>query len=285
MKYQEIAPRHIIPLLISLLYTSTSALAGSEITGTVPFRIHEHLIIVQGSVDGSDSLNLALDTGACFTVLSKQVGKKLGLKGVSVRASAFGQPVKMKKVDLARLTLGRVEFEQVEARLCDLPPVDGVRLDGLIGLNVLKRATVTLDFEKGDLVFGQARQLSHNTRFYGGLNFIPVTMTVNGKALRLALDTAACGLVLYRGAIGDRIEIRRTNSTEYRFLVGGRVRMEEVILSNVVLADSYWEELPAYLMDRKKSGNENVMGNLGVSSLGLKTLQFDVETGQLGWEP
>ncbi len=110
-------------------------------------------------------------------------------------------------------------------------------------------------------------------------------MTVNGKALRLALDTAACGLVLYRGAIGDRIEIRRTNSTEYRFLVGGRVRMEEVILSNVVLADSYWEELPAYLMDRKKSGNENVMGNLGVSSLGLKTLQFDVETGQLGWEP
>jgi hypothetical protein len=286
MNSEGIASRLSI-LVILVIVVFHSQVCGSdtpEITGSVPFRIHEHLIIVQASIGNLRSLNFALDTGSTYTVLSKGLGRRLGLRGETVKVSAFGREVKMKKVFLEVLALSQVKFERIEARLCDMPKVDGLRLDGLIGLNVLRRTTVTLDFETGDLILGHTRQLPNTTRFYAGLTFIPVTMTVEGKALRLALDTAACGLVLYDGAVKDKFKIHHTHRFEHRDQVGGRVKMEEILLTDVALGGSLWVELPAYLMNRKQSGTENVMGNLGVISLGLKALQFDFETGQLGWE-
>jgi predicted aspartyl protease len=250
----------------------------------VPFRIHEHLIIVQGTVGELEDLNLAMDTGSTYTVLSKRVGKKLGLKGETIQVPAFGRQVKMKRVTLDQLAFGGMEFERVEARLTDLPAVEGLQLDGLIGLDVLKRATVTLDFEKRELTLGYARKPAHSTRFYSGLPFIPVTMTVDGKSLRLSLDTGACGVTLYESAVKGRFPVRRTGQVEIRGQVGGKLKMEEVFLSNVSLGGTLWEALPGYLIEGQESGNENVMGNLGVTSLGLKMLQIDFGTGQLGWE-
>jgi predicted aspartyl protease len=286
MNSKGVASSHsiLVILLIGAFHSQVCASDTPEVTGRVPFRIHEHLIIVQASIGDLRNLNFALDTGSTYTVLSKDLGRKLGLKGETVKVSAFGREVKMKKAFLKVLALSQVEFEHIEARLFNMPRVDGLRLDGLIGLDVLKRTTVTLDFEKGELLLGQPRQLPYNTRFYAGLTFIPVTMTVEGKALRLALDTAACGLVLYDGAVKDKFEIHQSHRFEYRGQVGGQVKMEEIFLMNVALEDALWEELPAYLMHRKQGGTESVMGNLGVISLGLKALQFDFETGQLGWE-
>jgi predicted aspartyl protease len=287
MKHQGIArkqQRLLVALMIFITHASVRGFDTPEITGTIPFHVREHLIIVQGSADELRDLNLVLDTGSTYTVLSKEVGKRLGLKGETVKVTAFGREVNIKKVTVGRLVLGETEFEQVEARVADLPRVAGMKLDGLIGLDVLRRTAVTLDFTREELVLGRVRDLSNSTRFYSGLPFIPVTMTVNGKALRLSLDTGACGLLLYDGAAIKQFQIHRTNRVEYRDQVGGRIKMQEIALSDVAFANSSWGKLPAYLINIKQSGNENVMGNLGVIPLGLKILQFDFETGQLGWE-
>ncbi|UCF37478.1 MAG: aspartyl protease family protein [Acidobacteriota bacterium] len=273
--------------LTSFIFIAQASAAGfdsSQITGTVPFRMHEHLIVVQGSVGGFRDLNLVVDTGSTFTVLSKRVAKKLKLKGTPVTVSAFGEKVTIEKAFLPELALGEVTFEQIEVRICQLPDVDGLRIDALIGMDLLRRTSQTFDFEKGNLVLGQTRELRYNTQFYRGLGFVPVTMTVQGQALRLMLDTGACGLVLYADAIQDRFQTRRSRRIEYRSYVGGRTRMEKITLPDVSLGDSLWEELPAYLIDRQKSGNEHAMGNLGVVALGLKTLQLDFEKGHLAWE-
>lgn len=287
MNHQRIARTlqlSFVALVILLSHGSAIGVDAPALSGVVAFRMHEHLIVVQGSINGLKDLNFALDTGSTFTILSKEVGKKLGLKGEKINASAFGREIKMKKVFLRVLNLGQAKFEEVEARLCEMPEVRGLRLDGLIGLDLLRRATLTLDFEQEEAVFGGGREFASSARFYAGLSFIPVTMTVGGKALRLALDTAACGLVIYEEAVKGQFEVHRTNRVESRSQVGGRVKMEEIALTDVALADTLWEKLPAYLIDGRQSGTENVMGNLGVASLGLKAIQFDFETGRLGWE-
>ena len=44
----------------------------------------------------------------------------------------------------------------------------GVNLEGLLGLDVLRRTTVTLDCEQGEPVFWQPRQLPNSTSSYAG---------------------------------------------------------------------------------------------------------------------
>lgn len=278
--------RRRLPLaaVIVLVQLSSLGFNKSQINGTVPFRLHDHLIVVSANVGECKDLELAVDTGSTFTVVSRRVGRQLGLKGETVRVSSLGSKVELKRVTLDRLSLGEVSFENVEARLADSSGFMGLPLDGLIGLDLLRRVPVRLDFTRRELSFGQVRVLPHATRFYSGLNFIPVTMRVQNRVLRLTLDTGACGLMLYHTAVKDRFEMRKTDRIEYRSHAGGRLRMEEVAVSGVSLGASTWDELPGYLMYGTESGNEHVMGNLGPSCLGLKVLQLDFEKGELSWQ-
>lgn len=195
-----------------------------------------------------------LDTGSTYTVLSKRIGKKLKLERKPVKVSAFGHIVAIEKAFLASLALGEVVFKQIEVRICQLPDVHGLRIDALIGMNVLKRTSVTFDFEKGDLVLGQVRELPHQIQSYRGLDLVLLTMTVQGRASRLTLDTGACGLILYRDSVQDRFLAHRFGRIEYRSHVGGRTRMEEVMLPAFSLGGCHWKGLRGYLMDRRQSG-------------------------------
>ncbi len=287
MRHQGIATRQQQLLVTVFIILSQAAILGMDpprISGTVPFRIQDDLILVSGSIGKCKYLTFAVDTGSAYTVLSKRVGKILDLKGEPIQVSVFGSEVTVTKVSVSKLTLGDVEFEAVEARIADLPQVKGVRLDGLIGLDLLKRSTVTLDFTHNSMSFGQARDLPDSTQFYSRLPFIPVAMKIQGEILYLSLDTGTSGLLLYQAEIEKRLPIRHTNRVEYVRHAGGVMEIEQVFLKDVSLGATLWKELPAYLIAGQQSSNESIVGNLGVTSLGFKVLQLDFERGQLSWE-
>jgi predicted aspartyl protease len=287
MSHAGIALRQQQLLVILFVILSHASLTGMDpprITGTVPIRIQDHFILVSGSIGKLKHLNFAVDTGSACTVLSDRVGKILDLEGEPIQVSAFGKEVTLTKVSVSQLSLGDIQFEGVEARIADLPQLKGVRLDGLIGLDLLKRSTVTFDFTHSQMSFGQPRDLSESAGFYSKLPFIPVAMKIQGEILHLSLDTGTSGLTLYQAEIEERLPIRHTNRVEYTRQVGGVVETEWVILKDVSLGTSFWKELPSELIAGRESSNQSIVGNLGISSLGFKVLQLDFEKGQMSWE-
>jgi clan AA aspartic protease (TIGR02281 family) len=108
-------------------------------------------LIVDGTINGSVSGPMLIDTGASYCVLTRGTAEKLGLKRRADRtipvATANGQV----DADL-------VEIEAVELRGARLSGVDAVIMDaveppliGIIGLNFLTRYRFSVDLAEGTL--------------------------------------------------------------------------------------------------------------------------------------
>ncbi len=132
---------------------------------TIPVDIVSNLPIMTGRVNGSQLLNVILDTGAALTVVSPEVAVRAGLKSdTSVAASGFGQgsDQTLRLVNSAALTWGpknagmRLSNERIA-----ILPIDyigaqiGHPVDALFGSNVFQHFRVTLDYARQKVSFAK----------------------------------------------------------------------------------------------------------------------------------
>lgn len=103
------------------------------------------LPLVDVTIDGSEPLPFLLDTGACRTILSPQVVKRLGLtissKGTG--QTAGGKSYEVSYVKLGALQLGDKTIADCVAAVAEMP--DKAPFDGILGIDVLRRFTITID--------------------------------------------------------------------------------------------------------------------------------------------
>ncbi|MGH7828715.1 MAG: retroviral-like aspartic protease family protein, partial [Candidatus Binatia bacterium] len=112
------------------------------------------IILVKTKVYGPKGdaiVNLALDTGATWTLVSWEAAVQLGYDPASVRDRTpvtTGSSVEYcPKINLRRLeSLGK-SVSNLEALCHTLPPTS--RVDGLLGLNFLRRFDVRINYKEG----------------------------------------------------------------------------------------------------------------------------------------
>lgn len=179
----------------------------------VSFQPQGHFIVVKGSMGELQDLNLVIDTGASSTTVSPRVAKKLGLKGDSKQVLAYAKKVEVISVVLPILELGSMRFEQVPAWVAQLSFPDArrmLRIDALIGLDLLKRTNLSVDFESRKISFGPITHTESVMPFYAGLPFLVLPLYVQDQPVRLLLDTGARDLILFRRRVDGRIAMNKT---------------------------------------------------------------------------
>jgi predicted aspartyl protease len=126
---------------------------------TIPFTlasVAKPLILVDAFANHRGPLRFVVDTGASTTVLSTQVVQELGLATQPAAALTGGGgavPVSLGHLDVLRI--GLVSVPRVTVAIADfLTPLGervGVRLDGIIGHNILKEFRPTIDYPRSVL--------------------------------------------------------------------------------------------------------------------------------------
>lgn len=252
----------------------------------LPFALHGHLIVVKGSIGPLEDLNLVLDTGASLTVVSREVARELDLGGPRSTVNAYGRKQRVERVTLSRLALGPLEFEEVPAQIAALS-FSGMdrflRIDGLIGLELLRRSGVSIDYEAKRVVFGPVRHSGPTIAFYNRLPIIAIPLTIGGARVSLLLDTGAEHLVLFQRRMAGRVPVRPTGERETIVCLGRRVSLAKARIRDAALGESRWDELSAHLLD-VPVGDSDPDGILGVAALGLKRLNLDFPNQRLSWE-
>jgi Flp pilus assembly protein TadD/predicted aspartyl protease len=76
---------------------------GARVLHTVPFRLVNDKIIVQGRVNGSSPMDFILDTGSEQTVVSRQTAQRYGIQPITYTLSAGVGEVGLRGLELARL--------------------------------------------------------------------------------------------------------------------------------------------------------------------------------------
>jgi predicted aspartyl protease len=252
----------------------------------VPFTLKGgHLIVVEGSIGTLGNLNLIIDTGASVTVVSESVAKTLKLKGRAKRVVAFDQEIEVEEVTLPIISIAGVRFEPESARIGSLsfPDTAFLQIDALIGLDLLRKTGLAIDFTTRSLTFGPVVHSGTRVGFYNKFPFLPIAVMVGGRTVTLLLDTGSREFLLFARSIEGRVRRRETGETSEMRSAGGRRRLKKVFLTDVQLGTSQWGEMPAYILE-SAAPMRQLDGVLGVASLGLKRLVLDFENGLMSWE-
>jgi len=255
----------------------------------VPFKLHGRFaIVVSGAIASQDNLNILVDTGAVPSVVHQRVARKLKLSGPREVISLVNQNRSLERVSLIGLRLGPLEFPAVSAMVLDLAAIEsrlGLRLDAIIGLDVLQQRNFTIDYRQRRLLIGEALSTGEPIPFElktdAGAPYVVVSMEMNSQRVRLLLDTGADGLTLYAARVPALMLTVRKPGARKDVSAAGEYEVHQIQLSNARLGGIERANLQAAIVDSPDSALREFDGLLGPTFLGITRLAFDFRNSTL----
>src|SRR4029453_6418341 len=117
-------------------------LVSRETVVEVPFDLYQHhLVVTKGSIGPLNDLSLLVDTGTIPSVVYVRIARKLQLQTEPSMLVAFGQSVATQTTVLNGFRIGALQIGPVPAGVSDLSYLEGVRVDAIVGLDVLVRTS------------------------------------------------------------------------------------------------------------------------------------------------
>lgn len=125
---------------------------------TIPFRLVDEKVIVQGRINGRDTVDFVVDTGAEQTVLSQPVAQQLGVRPVSTTLSAGVGEIGFRGLQAGRLE--SLEFGSLGIRnlpaLIKSPPLGGLPTPEAEAFSPLAVGlSMIVDYARQEIVIGE----------------------------------------------------------------------------------------------------------------------------------
>lgn len=250
-----------------------------------PFKLYGgYMIVVDGRIGNLDHQNLLLDTGTNPTMIDKSVCLKLGLLGVPRDLSLFNQTLVSESAVVPEVQFGPTRRRNLQVMVADFSKVGnrlGIRIDAVIGLDVLGGTSFTVDYVKQQIFFRASPQ-RHTVSFTSSPQFIGVNITSGRRQLHLLLDTGTPQWVLFenhlRGA--DYVSSARTSSGNN---ISGEVPFYAVTLLQASIGTQQVGPQKASVVTSHQGIANGFDGLFGISCLRPKRISVDFERQVLGW--
>lgn len=273
--------------VVATVFLSGTPLLSLETVAEVPFELYQHhLIVTKGSIGPLNGLSLLIDTGAIPSVVDVRVARKLRLQAEPSMLVAFGQSVAIQSTVLNGFRIGALQTGPVPAGVSDLSYLEGVRIDAIVGLDVLARTSFSIDYRKRVLRFSPGGREQSVAPLELAWPFLTVRMTIGGQQVRLLVDTGSRDLVLFKSRMPAALSGAPWRGDKTVQYASGVARLQRLDLRQVRLGARVWDRLPAWSLDRVLDGYPpSIDGVLGVLALDCQRVQFDFERNELGWSP
>ena len=130
----------------------------------LPIRLYwGYLVIVEGSIGDVQKLKFLVDTGAYPSVVDQKIARHLGLTEQPGRVNLSNKSVPTRLVVLPSLLLGPVRAESLPVLTEDLSFLQkaiGYKVDGIVGLDVLRKSSFTINYRTKEMLFGPVESLT-----------------------------------------------------------------------------------------------------------------------------
>jgi predicted aspartyl protease len=275
--------RHtVLALSFVLLFTFSAAYARSSATEQgLPFKIYsQQMIVVQGSIGSLRNRNLIVDTGAYPSMIDRDVAQKLSLSGHREDLDALDRTVSSMAVIIPEIEVGPIHANNLRSLVQDLSDVSrraGIRIDGLIGLDVLAHMSFRIDYSEKKIFFGPMDRLPSSVPFRLANSRLCVDLEAGSKSIRLLVDTGAEKVVL----LGSHVPwISRSDRARVFTNLAGSFVLQEVRLDDLHLGNTPLNFESVYLSTREMP----VFSFDGfLSTIQFRQVAFDFERGEFGW--
>jgi hypothetical protein len=257
--------------MIATVLVSGSTPRSANSVAEVPFDLYQqHLVVTNGSIGHLNGLNLLIDTGTIPSIVDARIARKLQLQAEPSTLISFGQQVPIQSAVLDGFSIGPLESGRVPAGVSDLSYFGRVRIDAIVGLDVLARRSFSIDYRDHVLRFAPAGREDAVAPLQLAWPFLTVGMTVAGQDVRLLVDTGSSDLVLFKSRLPAALADMPWKGDKTVQYVSGAARLRRLELRQVGLGTHVWDKLTAWALDREPHGYPpSIDGVLGVKRFGL----------------
>jgi predicted aspartyl protease len=247
---------------------------------TVHFDLYrDYLIVVRGSAGPLKGLNFLLDTGASPTVLDRRVAEKLHLNQLPASIAVVGGSVEAAQAIAPTLEVGPVRRDNFQVLVEDLSFFQKalpVRIDAVVGLDLLGQSAFEIDYAARQILFGPVPLLANSLplRLQAGLPVVEAQ--VNHLAARLMVDTGASSLILFEPSAPRAMRVSEVRPTPGTI---GEFDRKQVWLPSLQLGEAEFGKEPAFLVRSRGEGAQDFDGLMSPAALGITKLAIDLGRG------
>jgi predicted aspartyl protease len=249
---------------------------------TVHFDLYrDYLIVVRGSAGPLKGLNFLLDTGASPTVLDRRVAEKLHLDQSPASIAVVGGSVQAAEATAPTLEVGpahRDNFHVLVEDLSFFQKALPVRIDAVVGLDLLGQSAFEIDYTARQILFGPVPQLANSLplRLQAGLPIVEAQ--VNHLSAHLMVDTGASSLILFEPSAPRPMRVSEVRPTPGTI---GEFDRKQVWLPSLKLGEAEFGKEPAFLVRSRSDGAQDFDGLMSPAALGITKLAIDLGRGLL----
>jgi predicted aspartyl protease len=243
----------------------------------IPVTVRNGFLVVVSVQIGGQKRNFIVDTGTAPSILNARFTKKMNLQVTESSLVASGKSVKAGQAVLPELELGPIHVKDLTMNVIDLSQWEknlGMDIAGLLGMDVLGRASFRLDYEKRELSFGPMAEEGIAVGYDAMTGLALADATVQGKHVRLIVDTGSDLLVVYGDVWGQ--STKQVSALEGATNVADQVAVRAILKPQIELAGRRFEGLPTYYLPSAAARGYD--GFVGVRALKLRGISFDRES-------
>ncbi len=274
-----------------VLVFATSLAQGASRNTEIPFRLVNGFgIVVHGEIGPMNNLNFLFDTGAVPSAISRRIASRIGIKGNSGALAYLHTEIQAQYVTLGDLRFGTTRVASLPVVVVDLDPLEkilGLRIDALIGLDVLTRQSFGIDYKRGKIELGLEGKPLHVTGAkiypFADTSYWAVTVNLGGREFRVLLDTGADGLALFSRDIPKSF-LDRSRKTAVVSNLAGQTTIQTLEPQVVTIGSIAFEKQTVAVLPDPPTAFQNLDGVMGPRSLGITHIEFDWQGKCLRWD-
>jgi hypothetical protein len=250
---------------------------------TIPLKIYRNfLVVAEGQFGGvSERQNFVLDTGTAPSIINIRLVRQIGLTTMSSKFTAVGKITSTQAAIIPEIELGPLRAASLPVLVQDLSQLErdwGIPIAGIIGLDVLSKASFHLDYDKKEIEFGDVSHQGIPVRFDARAGIAVAWVRLGGKDVRLLVDTGSDRVVLLGGNIAEVGWLALRNTSQWgTSLAGQDMHIQEFSAPDIILGGQHFSKDRAYFVPG--STDPVFDGLLGVRALGFRGLSYD-QTGE-----
>lgn len=269
---------------------------------TIPFSRAGNLIVIRAKIDTTEG-NFILDTGAPKLILNMTYFRKYLQSGVSVESGGITGDVSAASTTIPGFAFGPIRYYQVETDLANLGHIEsskGIKILGLMGMQLFKKFEMIIDYEKSVIhlhLIGKKEASTYksdmlsDTATYHTLRIkvwedkLLTFGEMAGKKLTFIIDTGAESNVL-DSRLSDKI-FQQVNITGRVLLAGSGDKKVEALygdITNMKLGSLQIASVPVLVTNLEKmcyAFDQCLDGMLGFDFLSLHKIGFNFVTGKM----
>jgi predicted aspartyl protease len=256
----------------------------------LPFKLYnENLIVVKGSVGPIGDVSILLDTGTSPTAISTDLARRLNLHGATEPLVSANGEIDVDSVILPRIDVGMLHISSARVVVQDLSFMQrrlGISIGAVAGLDLIGTGSFMIDYGKRTIIFSPTEAPKKSVRFETQKPYLTVKAHLNGRELRLLVDSATPRLLLFASRLGSLpadLHQLATSHDPPMFTANGTMRARWFYASHVRLGTQSIGSQMILIADGDLDPGYEFDGLLGLAKTGFQKIWFDFENGLFGW--